>query len=71
MCKKLVLLISFALMLSLVLASATATANNLVGWWKFDGDTLDYSGLGNDGTAIGNPTFIADQRVNHCRMDQS
>ncbi len=57
MCKKLVLLISFALMLSLVLASATSAASNLIGWWKFDGDTLDYSGLGNDGTAVGNPTF--------------
>jgi hypothetical protein len=46
-------------MLSLVLASGTAAANNLVGWWQFDGDTQDYSGLGNDGTAIGNPTFVA------------
>jgi len=32
---------------------------SLVGWWKFDGDYLDYSGLGNDGTAGGNPTFVA------------
>jgi len=31
----------------------------LVGHWKFDGDTLDYSGLGNDGTAGGDPTFVA------------
>ncbi len=30
----------------------------LVGHWKFDGDTLDYSGLGNDGTAGGDPTFV-------------
>jgi hypothetical protein len=31
----------------------------LMGHWKFDGDTLDYSGLGNDGTAFGDPTFVA------------
>ncbi len=37
-----------------------AEPNNagLVGHWKFDGDTLDYSGLGNDGTAGGDPTFV-------------
>ena len=29
----------------------------LVGHWKFDGDTLDSSGLGNDGTLNGNPTY--------------
>ena len=29
----------------------------LVGHWKLDGDTLDYSGLGNDGTANGAPTY--------------
>jgi len=59
MCKKLVFLIAFALMLSLVLASVTSAANNLIGWWKLDGDTLDYSGLGNDGIASGNSTFVA------------
>jgi hypothetical protein len=31
----------------------------LIGHWKFDGDTLDSSGLGNDGTADGDPTFVA------------
>jgi len=38
-----------------------AEPNNagLIGHWKFDGDTLDYSGLGNDGTAGGDPTFVA------------
>ena len=37
-----------------------AEPNNagLIGHWKFDGDTLDYSGLGNDGTAGGDPTFV-------------
>ncbi len=31
----------------------------LMGHWKFDGDMLDYSGLGNDGTGFGDPTFVA------------
>jgi len=29
----------------------------LIGHWKFDGDTLDSSGLGNHGTANGGPTY--------------
>ena len=59
MCKKLTCL-SFILLLGLVLGNVAGAAekSNLIGWWKFDGDTLDYSGLGNDGTSFGNPTFI-------------
>jgi hypothetical protein len=34
---------------------------NLVGHWKFDGDTLDDSGLGNHGTANGDPTYAVGQ----------
>jgi hypothetical protein len=33
----------------------------LIGHWKFDGDTLDYSGLGNHGTANGGPTYVVGQ----------
>jgi len=59
MCKKLILLASFVLLLGLVLTrTADGAPPRLIGWWKFDGDTLDYSGLGNDGTAVGNPTFV-------------
>jgi len=38
-----------------------AEPNNagLIGHWKFDGDTLDYSGLGNDGTLGGDPQWVA------------
>ena len=32
-------------------ASAVGNAG-LVGWWRFEGDTLDSSNLGNDGTSI-------------------
>ena len=32
-------------------------AARLIGHWKFDGDTLDYSGLGNNGIANGVPTY--------------
>jgi hypothetical protein len=56
---KLICLMSFVLVLVLVLAGVTSAGNNLIGWWKFDGDTLDSSGFGNDGTAFGDPTFIA------------
>ena len=60
MCKKLTYLF-FILLLGLVPADLADAAkkSNLIGWWKFDGDTLDYSGLGNNGTSFGNPTFIA------------
>jgi hypothetical protein len=59
MCRKLILLTSFVLVLGLVLTRAAEGARpRLIGWWMFDGDTLDYSGLGNDGTAVGNPTFV-------------
>ncbi len=59
MCRKLILLISFVLVLGLFLTRAADGAlPRLIGWWKFDGDTLDYSGLGNDGTAVGNPIFV-------------
>ncbi len=30
----------------------------LIGYWKLDGDTLDSSGLGNHGTAVGDPVFV-------------
>ena len=55
MSKKLVYLISFILVLSLVLVSGAKAADpNLVGWWPLDegaGDiAIDLSGSGNDGT---------------------
>jgi hypothetical protein len=59
MCKKLIYLVSFVLVLGLVLSSgAGAAAPSLVGWWKFNEDFLDSSGLGNDGIPEGNPTFV-------------
>ncbi|MHC4495439.1 MAG: LamG domain-containing protein, partial [Planctomycetota bacterium] len=59
MCRKLILLASFVLLLSMALTSQVdAALPSCIGWWKFDGDTLDYSGLGNDGTVAGTPTFV-------------
>jgi len=59
MSKKLIYLTSFVLVLGLVLTrTADGAPPRLIGWWKFDGDTRDYSGLGNDGIAVGNPTFV-------------
>jgi len=56
MFKKLFYLVSFVLVLILVLTSAVKA--DLIGWWRFDGDFLDSSGLGNDGVSNGNPTFV-------------
>jgi len=56
MSRKLIYLVSFVLVLGLVLTSAANA--NLIGWWRFDDDFLDSSGLGNDGTPEGNPTFV-------------
>lgn len=49
-------LIYFVLVLSLV--SASITKANLIGWWRFNDDFLDSSGLGNHGIPKGNPTFV-------------
>jgi hypothetical protein len=46
MSKKLLFLTLFALVLSLILTSAARA--DLIGWWRFDDDFLDSSGLGND-----------------------
>jgi len=35
------------------------TVGKLVGWWKFDGNANDSSGNGNNGTEIGDPTYVA------------
>ena len=58
MCKKLILLICFALVLSM---SGNASAE-LVGYWKLDegsgANAYDSSGNGNDGTLNGDPAFV-------------
>jgi len=61
MFKKPIKLACFVLMLShvLTIAGNAAQKPNLIGWWKFEGDLLDSSGLGNDGTAEGDPAFVA------------
>ena len=64
MCRKLICLISFILVLGLVLTGVVAAADpSLVGWWKLDessGTTAyDSSGNGHDGTLMGNPQSVA------------
>jgi hypothetical protein len=56
MSKKLFYFVSFVLVLSLVLPSTVKA--DLIGWWRFNDDFLDSSGLGNDGIPKGNPTFV-------------
>jgi len=55
-CGGLIYFVSFVLVLNLVLASAVKA--DLIGWWRFNDDFLDSSGLGNDGIPKGNPTFV-------------
>lgn len=54
-------LVVSALAGSLVLAvvGSGSTPEGLIGYWPYNGDTLDYSGLDNHGTAFGNPSFVA------------
>ncbi|MFH1884419.1 MAG: LamG domain-containing protein, partial [Planctomycetota bacterium] len=59
MCKKLIYLVSFIL----VLSAASSVCADLVGHWKLDDGSgtvaADSSGNGNDGTIVNNPTWIA------------
>jgi len=58
MCRKMIGLISLVFVLSLALPSpAEAAEPGLVGWWKFDGDGLDASGNGRNGTLAGDAHF--------------
>jgi len=57
MCKKLILLVSFVLVLDLVLISGAGAADpDLIGWWKLDEGTgntaTDLSASSNDGTIV-------------------
>ncbi len=63
MCKKLIYLVCFVLVLGLVLTSrANAADPSLVGWWRLDegSGTIahDSSGNGNDGTFNGDPQWV-------------
>jgi len=60
MCKRLVYLFSFVLVLGLVLTSAAEGADpSLVAWYRFDGNAFDSSGNDLHGTEMGNPTYEA------------
>ena len=61
MCRRLIYLISFVLLLSVALTGTTKA--ELVGWWRFDEGSgtvaNDSSGNGNDGTFNGDPQWAA------------
>jgi hypothetical protein len=59
MCRKLFILTSVVLVISLALTNVANAKVRLIGWWPFDGDTQDYSGLNNHGAAYGDPTFVS------------
>ena len=55
MCRKLICLVLLVLGLGAVwMSPANAADPSLVGWWKFDGNGLDASGNGRNGTLAGN-----------------
>jgi hypothetical protein len=60
MCRRLIYLFSFVLVLSLALTSTTQA--ELVGWWRLDEGTgtvaSDLSGYGNDGTLQSDPQWV-------------
>jgi regulation of enolase protein 1 (concanavalin A-like superfamily) len=64
MCRKMIYLISFVLVLSFVGTSAAQEIDpNLVGWWKMDETSgtvaADSSGYGNDGTVLGGAQWVS------------
>jgi hypothetical protein len=69
MCKKMIYLVSFVLVLSLV-SNASA---DLVGYWKFDEGSgtiaYDSSGNGNDGTIQGDPQWVAGKIAGALQFD--
>ncbi len=74
MCRKSILLITFAFVLSLVLVSVGDAADaDLVGWWAFDetsGTTAyDSSGHGNHGTLQGDPQWVAGRTGGALELD--
>jgi len=58
MCTKLTYLISFVMVLGFAVPSVVNAHPKPVGWWKFDGDALDSSGNGLNGTLMGNPAPV-------------
>ncbi|MFC1633349.1 LamG-like jellyroll fold domain-containing protein [Planctomycetota bacterium] len=56
MCKRSTFLVSLVLVLGL----AGTVSAELVGHWRFEGDFIDLTGNGHDGTPFGNPTIVAD-----------
>ncbi|MHC4595057.1 MAG: LamG-like jellyroll fold domain-containing protein [Planctomycetota bacterium] len=64
MCRKLIYVTSFVLVLGLVLPSASQAGDpNLMGWWKLDDEgtrtVSDYSGNERHGLLQGDPKFVA------------
>jgi len=53
--------LSVLILCSILAGTAAAGDVSLIGWWPLDGDTEDYSGYENHGTAEGDPTFIVGQ----------
>jgi len=60
MSTKLIYLISLVVVLAIILPSVAKAADRggLVGYWPFDGDTLDKSGSGHHATGVNGPTFV-------------
>ncbi len=58
MCKKPAMMAMVMVFLGLIGPAAMGQGDpNLMGWWKFDGDALDASGNGRNGTLVGDAAF--------------
>lgn len=61
-CKKtmgIVGLVALAICFGLAQVASADLADGLIGYWPYDGNTQDFSGLNNHGTPVGDPTFVA------------
>lgn len=56
---KKLLLLTLPILFALPNFAHADITTGLQGWWQFNGDTLDYSGSGNNGTAVGSPSYVA------------
>ena len=59
MCRKSIYLICFVLLLGLVTSAANADITSaLVAYYPLEGDVMDATGNGHDGTIMGDPKFV-------------
>jgi hypothetical protein len=70
MCGKSICLISIVFVVTMALTAFGQDMDpSLVGWWKLDGDALDSTGNGNDGTVFGDPQWVPGRIADAIALD--